>query len=64
MNEQHMTVFVVGYGFMAFCMFLAQPYSSPFLSAEEKLIETIVQGLVAMLWPVVVVTLLLRKLFR
>jgi hypothetical protein len=66
MTDKHTTALVVAYGysFMVACTWMAQPYSAPWLSASEKFWESLGQFVVALLWPAVIVTLLLRKLFR
>ena len=66
MNDQHTITLVVvySYGFMVACTWMAQPDSAPSLSASEKFREQLGQFVVALVWPAVIVTLLLRKLFR
>jgi hypothetical protein len=59
-----MTTLVIAYGFMVACTWMAQPYSGPFLSTSQKFWEGLGQLVVALLWPVAIVTLLLRKLFQ
>ena len=57
-----MTYFIIGYGFMALCTWLALPYSSPFMSNEEKFYESIGHAISAVLWPIVITTKLIRKI--
>jgi len=58
-----MTYFIAGYGFMFLCTWLAQPYSLPWLSMEEKFYESIGHAILAVLWPITLTTKLIRKLF-
>ena len=51
-----MTYFIAGYGFMILCTWLAQPYSLPWLSMEEKFYESIGHAILAVLWPITLTT--------
>lgn len=59
-----MTYLIAGYGFMALCTWLAQPYSNPWISTQEKFSESIGRAILAVLWPILITTLLIRKLFE
>jgi hypothetical protein len=59
-----MTYFIAGYGFMILCTWLAQPYSRPGLSAEEKSHKGSVHAICAVLWPITLTTTLICKLIN